>query len=271
MSAEEPGPSDFKYDVFISHASEDKDSFVRDLADALQRAGLRVWYDEFSLQVGDSLRGKIEQGLSSSRFGIVVISKAFFSKRWTTRELSALTALEASDGVSRILPIWLDITQVEVAAASPILADLVALHASDGIDLVARAIVARVQGAPRDYLVSHQDTTVDLVAIARVEGGRIVGHSFKNCLLYGPAILANAYGNELMNQRFDVGQLWPLEVGRPYLGQIDLLESRIDNCTFDRVGFAFTPKYFDEFPFPTERGPNAFQPSIPNMSMYSDE
>ena len=59
------------YDVFISHASEDKEEVVRPLANALRKAGLKVWYDEFELHIGDSLRRKIDQGLAKSRFGIV--------------------------------------------------------------------------------------------------------------------------------------------------------------------------------------------------------
>lgn len=82
----EPLPSDDEassvkdYDVFISHTSEDKDAIVRPLAEALAKGGLKVWYDEFELKIGDSLRRKIDKGLAHSRFGIVVLSQAF-SKR----------------------------------------------------------------------------------------------------------------------------------------------------------------------------------------------
>jgi TIR domain len=69
------------WDVFISHASEDKD-FVRPLAEVLQKSGLSVWYDEFALKVGDSLRRKIDEGLAKSRYGIVILSHAFFTKNW---------------------------------------------------------------------------------------------------------------------------------------------------------------------------------------------
>lgn len=69
-----------EYDVFISHASEDKDSVVRPLALALKEKGVNVWYDEFELKIGDSLRRKIDQGLSKSKFGIVVISRSFIKK-----------------------------------------------------------------------------------------------------------------------------------------------------------------------------------------------
>ena len=77
------------WDVFISHASEDKDSFVRPLAMELSRLGLRVWFDEFSLDIGDSISASIDKGLAESKFGLVVISPSFISKPWPRRELAA--------------------------------------------------------------------------------------------------------------------------------------------------------------------------------------
>ena len=79
-----------KYDVFICYASEDKDSFVRPLAQALQSLGVSVWYDEFSLRLGDSLSGSIDKGIADSEHGVVVLSDAFFEKKWPRRELSGL-------------------------------------------------------------------------------------------------------------------------------------------------------------------------------------
>lgn len=78
------------YDVFISHASEDKDSLVRPLAQRLKQERLEVWYDEFSLRPGDSLRRSIDRGLSKSRHGIVVLSQSFFQKNWPQWELDGL-------------------------------------------------------------------------------------------------------------------------------------------------------------------------------------
>ena len=54
------------HDVFICHASEDKDEFVRPLAEALKSNHIEVWYDEFALYVGDSLREAIDRGLATS-------------------------------------------------------------------------------------------------------------------------------------------------------------------------------------------------------------
>ena len=77
-----------KYDVFICHASEDKESFVDPLARALKDAGLTVWYDQFVLEWGDTLRGAIDRGLVDSRYGIVVFSPGFLKrKKWTEHEL----------------------------------------------------------------------------------------------------------------------------------------------------------------------------------------
>ena len=117
------------YDFFISHANEDKDSFVRELAEALQARGARVWYDEFTLRVGDSLRRQIDKGLKNSRFGVVVLSKHFFMKEWAQKELDGLSSLEAS-GDTRILPIWHKISKDEIVRHSPMLSDKVALNSS---------------------------------------------------------------------------------------------------------------------------------------------
>ena len=121
------GDSGRGYDAFISHASEDKEDLVRPLADALQSQGLRIWYDELEMKVGDSLRRSIDRGLASSRFGIVVLSPHFFAKNWPQYELDGLVAKEIAGG-KVILPLWHKVSKDEVLAQSPTLADKVALH-----------------------------------------------------------------------------------------------------------------------------------------------
>lgn len=119
-----------EYDVFISHASEDKDEIVRPLAQALKNHGLIVWYDEFELHIGDSLRRKIDQGLANSKFGVVVLSKNFFQKGWANYELDGIVT-RAVTGEQIILPIWHNITKQEVIGFSPSLADKVARSTSN--------------------------------------------------------------------------------------------------------------------------------------------
>jgi len=113
------------YDVFISHASEDKDEVVRPLAVALQSENLKVWYDEFELRIGDSLRRKIDQGPANSRVGLVVLSQSFISKGWTNYELDGIVTRSVS-GEQVLLPIWHNISKQQVIAFSPSLADKVA-------------------------------------------------------------------------------------------------------------------------------------------------
>jgi len=115
------------YDAFISHASDDKDDLVRPLAEGLRAAGRSVWFDEFELKVGDSLRRSIDHGLSRSRFGIVILSPSFFAKNWPHYELDGLVAKEVAGG-KVILPIWHKVSKDEVLRYSPTLADRVALN-----------------------------------------------------------------------------------------------------------------------------------------------
>lgn len=135
-----------EYDVFISHASEDKDSVVRPLAQALVTQGLKVWYDEFELKIGDSLRRKIDRGLAKSKFGIVVVSQSFIKKGWTNYELDGIIS-KANTGEQVLLPIWHGITKQEVLDYSPSLADKVARNtASYTVEEIADEIAELING-----------------------------------------------------------------------------------------------------------------------------
>jgi replicative DNA helicase len=131
-------------DVFISHASEDKLEVARPLAALLVQLGLRVWLDEAELLLGDSLRRKIEHGLSTCRFGVVILSKSFFSKEWPQKELDALVARE--DGSEKvILPVWHEITASDVRRYSPLLADRLGINTDRGLAVVASEIARAVR------------------------------------------------------------------------------------------------------------------------------
>jgi formylglycine-generating enzyme required for sulfatase activity len=123
------------WDVFISHAWEDKEALARPLAKALEREGLRVWYDEFTLRVGESLRRSIDHGLANSRYGAVILSPNFFAKEWPQKELDGLAAREVH-GEKVILPIWHNITADQVRKYSPTLADRVAVSSDRGLEYV---------------------------------------------------------------------------------------------------------------------------------------
>ena len=128
------------WDVFISHAAEDKETVAWPLAQALIRGGLRVWIDRQELNIGDSLREKIDAGLANSRFGVVILSPKFLAKAWPGRELNALLAIEEA-GTKVILPVWHEIDKRTLAAHSPILADRLAGNTAAGIKELARNII----------------------------------------------------------------------------------------------------------------------------------
>lgn len=144
----EPRENSRDFDVFISHASEDKDDVVRPLAAALRSGGLDVWYDEFELKIGDSLRRKIDSGLARSRFGVVVMSKDFFKKGWTNYELDGLVT-RAVTGEQILLPVWHEVTKREVIEYSPSLADKLARStATHTVEEIAAEII--------DVIRNHQ-------------------------------------------------------------------------------------------------------------------
>ncbi len=133
-------PNEIGYDAFISHASEDKDDLVRPLAGILKEYGFRVWYDEFELEIGDSLRESIDKGLVNSNYGIVILSPKFLDKNWTKYELNSLVAKEI-DGKKVILPIWHNVSKQDILNYSPMLADKLALSTENmAIDEIAKKL-----------------------------------------------------------------------------------------------------------------------------------
>lgn len=133
-------PKDIGYDAFICHAGEDKVSVARPLARELGRLGFSVWFDEFSLKVGDSLRKNIDRGLRLSRFGIIILSKNFFAKNWPQYELSGLVSREI-EGHKVILPVWHKVSKRDVEHFSAPLSDKVAANTSNtSVRKIARAL-----------------------------------------------------------------------------------------------------------------------------------
>ena len=128
------------WDVFISHAWEDKEDIARPLAEALRQKGLRVWYDEFTLTLGDSLRRSIDRGLAQSRYGVVILSPNFFAKEWPQKELDGLVAREVP-GEKVILPVWHNITADQIREYSPTLADRVAVKSDRGLEYVVEELL----------------------------------------------------------------------------------------------------------------------------------
>jgi hypothetical protein len=125
-----------RWDVFISHASEDKAAVVRPLQQLLENLGLHVWVDESQLKLGDSLTTKINEGLAHSRYGVVVLSPSFFAKQWPRKELDSLYSLQ-----TKILPVFHGLGAAELQTQYPLLADIKFVSTVAGIQEVALKIV----------------------------------------------------------------------------------------------------------------------------------
>lgn len=139
-----------EYDCFISHASEDKDDFVRELAECLKDSGLKVWYDEFTIRAGNSLRKEIDKGLSSSIAGIVIFSHNFFEKEWTQNELNALVARKNATKKDLIIPIWYNIGYNDIIKVSPTCADMYALDSKEGVSVITEKILSIITELKND-------------------------------------------------------------------------------------------------------------------------
>lgn len=133
-----------KLEIFISYASEDRETVARPIAEALSVSGLRVWFDEFALEAGDSLRKEIDRALSVCRYGVVILSPNFFAKQWPQKELDGLAAREISSGHKLILPVWHQLSVEEMCKLSPMLADRVGVSTSIGISQVVERILKAI-------------------------------------------------------------------------------------------------------------------------------
>jgi hypothetical protein len=179
------------WDAFISHASEDRD-LVRDLAARLRRAGLRLWVDQQELRLGDSLSEKIDEGLATSRFGIVIFSPNFVAKRWPRQELNGLMAREDGRGGKVILPVWHQIEKEAVASYSPMLADRLATNTRDGIDRVA-ASIAEVIVDPASGSPAVETPTIAGRLVSTLDSASHPGE-IRDFLLAHRRVLGRAFG-----------------------------------------------------------------------------
>lgn len=147
MTASSATSRDDTYDVFVCHAGEDKKTVALPLAEELRARGYRVWIDAFELKVGDSLRRKIDAGIAGSRYGIVIVSPAFFGKEWPQKELDALVTLEDTRG-GVVLPIWHGVSYEVVLRYSPILASKKAASTDNGLPAVIESLAEVLDADP---------------------------------------------------------------------------------------------------------------------------
>jgi len=162
------------WDVFISHAWEDKASIARPLANILSRTGLRVWIDAREIKLGDSLSGSINEALANSKYGLVILSPDFLAKEWPKRELAALLAIEMKHG-KRVLPVLHNLQFDALLREFPLIADKVCITTSSGLDTVA-AEVRRAMG------LDVVDSTAEELPLAPVIGTHIDAYEIESRL-----------------------------------------------------------------------------------------
>lgn len=158
------------WDVFISYASENRQAVAEPIAKFLDGVGLDVWYDQTALEVGDSLREKLNEGLSRCRYGLVILSPEFFKKYHTKRELSALTQRETDEG-KVILPVWYDVTVDDVREHSLALADRIAAKWDEGCPSVMVKILRVVAPDILEQIESEMSST----RLRRIKSGSQLG------------------------------------------------------------------------------------------------
>jgi hypothetical protein len=188
------------YDVFISHASEDKAAFVDPLAQELTQLDLKVWYDKTALKLGDSLRGKIDEGLACSDYGVVILSHSFFAKQWTQAELGGLFAREVR-GRKVILPVRHGLTTDDLLRYSPMLADKLAALTEHGVTAVAKQILDVVRPTPAPAVagptVPSPTPPGEAIPITDLEYYKEVVHAtVELCMLKRWGYLINDLANE---------------------------------------------------------------------------
>lgn len=140
-----------EYDVFISHANKDKEDFVSELYASLNKLGISIFYDTKTLEWGDNWKQKILEGTKKAEFAIIVISKNFFDREWTEKELNEFLNRQNENGQKTILPILHKISVKELQEKYPSVADIQAIdslkYSSDQIALLfANQLIKRLKG-----------------------------------------------------------------------------------------------------------------------------
>ncbi len=141
--------------AFISHDTRDKESLVRELALEMSKLMCPVWYDEYSLDVGASLRESIEKGLKETSKCVVVLSPSFLSNDgWGKAEFDSIFTREILEKSNVILPVWHNVTVREVYEYCPRLADKVGLNSDVGPKELARKLVNAVKKTAPNHAVN---------------------------------------------------------------------------------------------------------------------
>jgi len=143
-----------RFDVFVSYARDDS-TFVRQLVPALRDRGLRVWYDEGELRLGDSILRAVEDGLEHSRFFVLILSPAFFKRSWAQFETGV--ALGRNEDKRHIVPVYLGVGPSDLRKFAPALADRVGINAAEHPPSEIARMISEVVQRDKEISFEEQD------------------------------------------------------------------------------------------------------------------
>ncbi len=162
-----------RYDVFLSHAVEDKLSIANDLNVALKKSGLNVWYSGDELVMGDSILNSVNKAIANSMFGIVIISPQYLRKRWTMVEMQALFARE-NNSIKCILPVWHGVGYADIIEQLPILADRFAISSQKGINVIASHVTRAVRKCRGIEVIYKRKTEIPSQSKTSQPGSKVI-------------------------------------------------------------------------------------------------
>lgn len=229
--------------TFISHASEDK-PFVKNLADTLIRYGVDAWYDDYEIEIGDSIRSKINEGLSASRYGVVVLSHHFFNKKWPKAELASLAgALEEG----RLLPVFHGITVNEVGQYDALLRDIKGIKADGNARVVAAALAKKVSPKGGGKPAIYRNTTISISRLPLSEDQCLQDMLFEDCVLQGLAVLTLHDDCKFQEVIFNGPEVFlAVPNGTPLVGTYGVRRVTFRRVRFKDIGFTVTPEEYDK-------------------------
>ncbi len=149
-------------DVFLLHAGEDKPTFVAPFADALHGRCLTYWLDSAEIRWGDSLVGKVNEGLRDARYAVLFLSRQMLSrdKNWPRFEWQSALSVEVSTGIPFVLPLLCGVDYNDIRQEIPLLAGKRLENWDDGLDKLISALEARIGRRYKRTWVFPQDASV---------------------------------------------------------------------------------------------------------------
>jgi len=138
--------------AFICHDWRDKTLIARPIALGLSKMRCPVWYDEYSLKVGASLRTSIEKGLKECKKCVLVLSPNFLSNTgWTRTEFDSVFTRQILEGSNVVLPVWCGVNKQQIYAYSPSLLDRLGVPWEEGIEQVLRKLYRAIEPPLSNY------------------------------------------------------------------------------------------------------------------------